>query len=481
MAQEFNLEESSAYFASDQIKDFVKKQSAFDKLMMSRSVGPIATFDFVIGFSIFAAVQAAVHQASYESAVFFAAVFCGSAYSLGLFSIRCRCDRWQSLLLSLKSWVLAYAFTLGFAPLWLAGKTPAFASVTLGSIGAGVVMYLAHWYLARGLRHHAFHFVVMGEPTSTTVSLLKEVRRPREVVSYRHIHKLYHLISSQREIDPVRVIRTLVDNNISTIVLTTNHMPSPAEELLLIEARKNGIDCISEEDLWEDVTKCAALSNSKRNDFLKALQVDGRPAQNNLRRCLDTVLALLVLVALLPLFSLLYVIASMRIGTHAIAHHTFLGINRTPFMGRVLIFSLQNPSVQKELKVGLHAQNSFFERWCWKSGIWKYPLFLEVLRGRLSIVGSPLKSAGKRASTSDSEASLGMVLDKSMRPGIVSHFELVEQEATYFESSNRQPLSYSLYYRKHRSLLLDGYLIALCLLHKVVGRSPQRAWLEATR
>ncbi len=478
MAEEFNLEESSAYFASDQIKDFVKKQSHFDKLMMSRSVLPIALFDFIVGSSIFVAVQAAVHQASYQSALFFASVFCCTAYSLGLFSIRFRFDRWQSLLLSLKSWVLGYAFTLGFAPIWLDSQTPTFSSVTMASIAAGFVMYLAHWYLARGLRNHAFHFVIMGDPTPTTVSLLKEVRRPREVVSYRHIHKLYHMISSQPTIDPTNVIQTLVENNISTVVLTTNHVPSPTEELLLIEARKQGIDCISEEDLWEDVTKCASLSNSKRNDFLKALQVDGRPAQNNFRRLLDTCIAFAVLVALSPLFLLLYIIASMRLGTHAIAHQNFLGINRTPFVGRVLIFSSNNHSHQKELKVGLHAQNSFFERWCWKSGMWKFPLLLEVIRGRISLVGSPLKSPTSATSSIETENSLATVLDKTMRPGIVSHFELVEQEPTYFDSPNRQPLSYSLYYRKHRSLLLDAYLIALCLLNKVMGRSPQRAWLE---
>jgi lipopolysaccharide/colanic/teichoic acid biosynthesis glycosyltransferase len=481
MAEEFNLEESSAYFASDQIKDFVKKQSQFDKLMMSKSALPIAAFDFIVGFSIFLAIQAAVHHGSYQTALFFAAIFCSTAYSLGLFSIRYRFDRWQSLLLSLKSWVLAYAFTLGIAPLWLSdGITPHLTSTTLASLAAGIVMYLAHWYLARGLRNHAFHFVIMGEPTAITVSLLKEVRRPREVVSYRHIHKLYHLISSQRVIDPSQVIQTLNENNISTIVLTTNHAPSTNEELLLIEARKCGIDCISEEDLWEDVTKCAAISSSKRDDFLKALQVDGRPTQNMIRRALESIIAAVALVALFPLFVILYIIASMRIGQHAIAKQSFVGLNQTLFNGRVLIFTAQNTSTQKELKVGQHAQNSFFEKWCWKSGIWKYPLFIEVIMGRLHLVGSPLRSADSNSATesSDSEISLSTVLDKTMRPGIISHFELVEQEPTYFESQQRQPLSYTLYYRKHRSLLLDGYLLALCLVNKVFGRSPQRAWLS---
>jgi len=478
VAEEFNLEESNAYFASDKIKDFVKKQNQFDRLMMSRSVTPIATFDFVVGFAVFLAIQAAFHEASYLSAFFFAAIFCASGYTLGLYSVRFRFDRWQSLLLSLKSWVLAYAFALGFAPLWLSSDQQPFAGTTIGSIGAGLVMYFAHWYLARGLRNHAFHFVIMGEPTATTVSLLKEVRRPREVVSYRHIHKLYHLISGQRALDPAQVIRTLVENNISTIVLTSTHSPSPGEELLLIEARKAGIDCISEEDLWEDVTKSAALIGSKRNDFLRALQVDGSPTQNAFRRSLDTLAAILVLVALAPLFGLLYIIASMRLGTHAIGHQAFLGLNRTPFVGKVLIFNAHNAHTQKELKVGMHAQNSFFERFCWKSGMWKYPLLLEVIRGRLGLVGSPLKTPGASVATGANEVSLEAVLDQTMRPGLVSHYELVEQEPTYFESAGRQPLHYTLYYRKHRSLLLDGYLVALCLLNKVFGRSPQRAWLE---
>lgn len=477
MAEEFNLEESNAYFASDKLRDFVKKQSSFDKLMMSRSAMPIASFDFILTLAAFLSMQAIINAVSYGSALFFAATFCASGYSLGLFTIRFRFDRWQSLLLSLKSWILAYAFTLGVSPLWL-GDRPLFWSITIGSIGAGIIVYIAHWYLARGLRHQAFNFVVMGDPTPTTISLLKEVRRPREVVSYRHIHKLYHLISSQKGHDASQVVHTLAENDISTIVLTTHHNPTPSEELLLIEAQKNDIDCIAEEDLWENITKCTVLTSSKRNDFLKALQVDGHPAQAAFRRVIDTLSATLVLAVLFPLFAILYVIASMRIGTHAIAKHNFMGINRVPFTGRVLIFSSQSAGVHKELKIGQHAQNSFFERWCWKSGIWKYPLLLEVIKGNISLVGSPLKSPRILPVKKDSETSLEMVLDKTMYPGIISHFELVEQEPTYFQSANRQPMHYTLYYRKHRSLLLDGYMIALCLLNKVVGRSPQRAWLE---
>lgn len=484
MAKEFNLEESNAYFASDKIKDFVKQQSQFDKLMMSRSVRPIAAFDFLVGFTVFSATQAATHEYVLPSALFFATVFCCSAYSLNLFSIRCRFDRWQSLLLCLKAWILAYAFTLGFSPLWIGEDAPTFLSTTVGAVCSGIIIYVCHWYLARGMRRHAFHFVIIGEPTPTTISLLKEVRRPREVVSYRHIHKLYRMVSSQRGLEPAQVIQALIQNDISTIVITSNHTPTPTEELLLIEAQQKGVDCISEEDLWEDVTKCAILGDSKRGDFLKTLQIDIRPGQNFFRRILELSISIFVLIFFFPIFCIFYVTASMRKGSHAIDEQWFLGANHIPFKGKVLIFSPTHSDAHKELKIGQYGQNSFLERWSWKSGIWKYPLLLNVIKGELGFVGSPLKSSfhtspqnTPRANFSH-EASLEQIIDKTLRPGIISHFELVEQEPTYFESPNRSHERYTLYYHKHRSLLLDMYMVGLCLLNKFVGRSPQRAWLE---
>lgn len=489
MAEEFNLEDSNAYFASDKLKDFVKRQTAFDKLMLAKSALPIAAFDFFIGYSAFWALQAVSRHGSVLSALFFTSVFCIAAYSQGMFSLRARFDRWQSLLLSLRSWILAYAFTLGFSPLWLAEDSSPFVSLTIAALIAGLMMYMAHWYLARGLRHHAFHFVILGEASPTTISLLKEVRRPREVVSYRHIHKLYHLISSQKILDTQKVLNALIESEISVLVLTSRHQPSPSEELLLLEAQRLGIICVTEDELWEDITKCAPVNPQRTSPILQALlQINSQPGQAAFRRLLDACLATVVLLALFPVFALLYIVASLRLGKHALVSQKFMGLNRNLWEGNVLVFSGKNFAIAKELKVGQHGQGSFFERWCWKSGMWKYPLLWNVVQGDLSLVGSPLKAISEPTGhfqqtleqkiPSNPEAALAYLLDREIKPGIVSHFELTEQEPTYFESSLRSPDGYTLYYQKNRSLLLDGYLITLCLIHKIVGRSPQRTWLK---
>jgi len=473
MAKEFNLEESSAYFTGDKIKDFVKRQRAFDRMIMSRSSVPMMLLDSIVGLSVFLAIGFAAGALDIKTALCFIFLFHATAYSLGLFKIKNRFDRWQSLFLSIKSWFIASSLTLGLSHIWL-GNNFRYLYITLSAIAAGLIIYFTHWYLARGLRNHAFHFVVIGEPSPITVSLLKEVRRPREVVSYRHIHKLYQLLSSPIPLNVEVATEKLLENNIATIVLTANHKPNPQEELILIEASKHGIESTTEEELWETVTKCSNTQNTSREDLLKAVQVSKSPVQNMIRRFVDAWASLILLVLFFVPFVILYTIASLKKGMHAIEKHEFIGINGRKFNGRFLSFSSQTSTVRK-LSIGFYAQSSFFERLCWKTGLWKYPLLMSVITGELSFIGSPLQS--KFEAEESLKNPLETVVRKTIRPGLVSHFELTEQEPTYYVSEDRPPLGYTLYYRKHRTLLLDAYLLALSLFYKIIGRVPQRAWL----
>lgn len=487
MAEEFNLEESSAYFASDKLKDFVKKQSAFDKAMLSKSAFPMALFDFTICTFTFLSIQAAGSDPSVNLALFFSFLLVATSYSLGLFNIRLRFDRWYSLMISLKSWIISFAFLMGTSDFFVSPEETSTLNLALAAFSSGILMYLGHWYLARGLRHHAHQFVIMGEPSATTIALLKEVRRPREVISYRHNHKLYHLIANQKNLDPSAIVQALIDGEVYTIVMTSNHIPSTAEEALLIEAQKAGINCLCEKDLWEDITKCSMFKSQSRSEILKTIQIELKPSQAIFSRLLDVFLSSALLVICSPLFLFFYITASMRLGTHALEKQSFIGKNHHVFEGKVLIFGQKHHSNPKELKIGKLAQNSFFERWSWQSGIWKFPLLINVLKGDMSIVGAPLKRVSQTSNSFSQtldQKKIGslsvaeMIVSKTTNPGLISHFELTEQEPTYFENQMRLPDLYTLYYKKQWSILLDLYLVGLCLFYKIIGRSPQRAWLE---
>ena len=264
----------------------------------------------------------------------------------------------------------------------------------------------------------------------------------------------------------------IVKNNVDILVIVKD-IKSPDFKKYskrIFDLKINGLKIMNYEEFNEDIQKKIDINQINEEWILQSNGFDilNNEMQRNIKRGMDLILALILMVVLSPLALITAIIIKCESKGPVIFKQTRIGENMKPF--RVYKFRsmrLHNPDKYSKYTLNNDTRVTKFGKFMRKTRIDELPQLWNILKGTMSFIGPRpewdilAKDYAKQINYYN--------LRHLIKPGITGWAQVMFPYGESLDDAKKK-LEYDLYYLKHQDLVLDVLIVAKTVKAVLFGK-----------
>ena len=266
-----------------------------------------------------------------------------------------------------------------------------------------------------------------------------------------------YLIGNYNEMEKI-----IAKNNVDILVIVKDIKSPDFKKYLkrIFDLKINGLKIMTYEEFNEDIQKKIDINQINEEWLLESNGFDilNNEMQKNIKRGMDLILALILMVILSPLALITAIIIKFESKGPVIFKQTRIGENMKPF--RVYKFRsmrLHNPNKHSKYTLNNDTRVTKFGKFMRKTRIDELPQLWNILKGTMSFIGPRpewdilAKDYAKQINYYN--------LRHLIKPGITGWAQVMFPYGESLDDAKKK-LEYDLYYLKHQDLILDVLIVA---------------------
>ena len=266
-----------------------------------------------------------------------------------------------------------------------------------------------------------------------------------------------YLIGNYNEMEKI-----IAKNNVDILVIVKDIKSPDFKKYLkrIFDLKINGLKIMTYEEFNEDIQKKIDINQINEEWLLESNGFDilNNEMQKNIKRGMDLILALILMVILSPLALITAIIIKFESKGPVIFKQTRIGENMKPF--RVYKFRsmrLHDPNKHSKYTLNNDTRVTKFGKFMRKTRIDELPQLWNILKGTMSFIGPRpewdilAKDYAKQINYYN--------LRHLIKPGITGWAQVMFPYGESLDDAKKK-LEYDLYYLKHQDLILDVLIVA---------------------
>ena len=266
-----------------------------------------------------------------------------------------------------------------------------------------------------------------------------------------------YLIGNYNEMEKI-----IAKNNVDILVIVKDIKSPDFKKYLkrIFDLKINGLKIMTYEEFNEDIQKKIDINQINEEWLLESNGFDilNNEMQKNIKRGMDLILALILMVILSPLALITAIIIKFESKGPVIFKQTRIGENMKPF--RVYKFRsmrLHDPNKHSKYTLNNDTRVTKFGKFMRKKRIDELPQLWNILKGTMSFIGPRpewdilAKDYAKQINYYN--------LRHLIKPGITGWAQVMFPYGESLDDAKKK-LEYDLYYLKHQDLILDVLIVA---------------------
>ena len=266
-----------------------------------------------------------------------------------------------------------------------------------------------------------------------------------------------YLIGNYNEMEKI-----IAKNNVDILVIVKDIKSPDFKKYLkrIFDLKINGLKIMTYEEFNEDIQKKIDINQINEEWLLESNGFDilNNEMQKNIKRGMDLILALILMVILSPLALITAIIIKFESKGPVIFKQTRIGENMKPF--RVYKFRsmrLHDPDKYSKYTLNNDTRVTKFGKFMRKTRIDELPQLWNILKGTMSFIGPRpewdilAKDYAKQINYYN--------LRYLIKPGITGWAQVMFPYGESLDDAKKK-LEYDLYYLKHQDLILDVLIVA---------------------
>ena len=266
-----------------------------------------------------------------------------------------------------------------------------------------------------------------------------------------------YLIGNYNEMEKI-----ITKNNVDILVIVKDIKSPDFKKYLkrIFDLKINGLKIMTYEEFNEDIQKKIDINQINEEWLLESNGFDilNNEMQKNIKRGMDLILALILMVILSPLALITAIIIKFESKGPIIFKQTRIGENMKPF--RVYKFRsmrLHDPNKHSKYTLNNDTRVTKFGKFMRKTRIDELPQLWNILKGTMSFIGPRpewdilAKDYAKQINYYN--------LRHLIKPGITGWAQVMFPYGESLDDAKKK-LEYDLYYLKHQDLILDVLIVA---------------------
>ena len=254
----------------------------------------------------------------------------------------------------------------------------------------------------------------------------------------------------------------IVKNNVDILVIVKD-IKSPDFKKYskrIFDLKINGLKIMNYEEFNEDIQKKIDINQINEEWILQSNGFDilNNEMQRNIKRGMDLILALILMVVLSPLALITAIIIKYESKGPVIFKQTRIGENMKPFkVYKFRSMKLHDPKKYSKYTLDCDTRVTKFGKFMRKTRIDELPQLWNILKGTMSFIGPRpewdilAKDYAKQINYYN--------LRHLIKPGITGWAQVMFPYGESLDDAKRK-LEYDLYYLKHQDLILDVLIVA---------------------
>ena len=254
----------------------------------------------------------------------------------------------------------------------------------------------------------------------------------------------------------------IVKNNVDILVIVKD-IKSPDFKKYskrIFDLKINGLKIMNYEEFNEDIQKKIDINQINEEWILQSNGFDilNNEMQRNIKRGMDLILALILMVVLSPLALITSIIIKCESKGPVIFKQTRIGENMKPFkVYKFRSMKLHDPKKYSKYTLDCDTRVTKFGKFMRKTRIDELPQLWNILKGTMSFIGP--RPEWDILAKDYAEQINYYNLRHLIKPGITGWAQVMFPYGESLDDAKRK-LEYDLYYLKHQDLILDVLIIA---------------------
>ena len=254
----------------------------------------------------------------------------------------------------------------------------------------------------------------------------------------------------------------IVKNNVDILVIVKD-IKSPDFKKYskrIFDLKINGLKIMNYEEFNEDIQKKIDINQINEEWILQSNGFDilNNEMQRNIKRGMDLILALILMVVLSPLALITAIIIKCESKGPVIFKQTRIGENMKPFkVYKFRSMKLHDPKKYSKYTLDCDTRVTKFGKFMRKTRIDELPQLWNILKGTMSFIGP--RPEWDILAKDYAEQINYYNLRHLIKPGITGWAQVMFPYGESLDDAKRK-LEYDLYYLKHQDLILDVLIVA---------------------
>ena len=276
-------------------------------------------------------------------------------------------------------------------------------------------------------------------------------------ISHNKTTATKYLIGKYDEMEPI-----IVKNNVDILVIVKD-IKSPDFKKYskrIFDLKINGLKIMNYEEFNEDIQKKIDINQINEEWILQSNGFDilNNEMQRNIKRGMDLILALILMVVLSPLALITAIIIKCESKGPVIFKQTRIGENMKPFkVYKFRSMKLHDPKKYSKYTLDCDTRVTKFGKFIRKTRIDELPQLWNILKGTMSFIGP--RPEWDILAKDYAEQINYYNLRHLIKPGITGWAQVMFPYGESLDDAKRK-LEYDLYYLKHQDLILDVLIVA---------------------
>ena len=228
----------------------------------------------------------------------------------------------------------------------------------------------------------------------------------------------------------------------------------------IFDLKINGLKIMNYEEFNEDIQKKIDINQINEEWILQSNGFDilNNEMQRNIKRGMDLILALILMVVLSPLALITAIIIKCESEGPVIFKQTRIGENMKPFkVYKFRSMKLHDPKKHSKYTLDCDTRVTKFGKFMRKTRIDELPQLWNILKGTMSFIGP--RPEWDILAKDYAEQISHYNLRHLIKPGITGWAQVMFPYGESLDDAKRK-LEYDLYYLKHQDLILDVLIVA---------------------
>ena len=254
----------------------------------------------------------------------------------------------------------------------------------------------------------------------------------------------------------------IVENNVDILVIVKDIKSTDFKKYSkrIFDLKINGLKIMNYEEFNEDIQKKIDINQINEEWILQSNGFDilNNEMQRNIKRGMDLILALILMVVLSPLALITAIIIKCESKGPVIFKQTRIGENMKPFkVYKFRSMNLHDPKKHSKYTLDCDTRVTKFGKFMRKTRIDELPQLWNILKGTMSFIGP--RPEWDILAKDYAEQINYYNLRHLIKPGITGWAQVMFPYGESLDDAKRK-LEYDLYYLKHQDLILDVLIVA---------------------